>query len=163
MSGDLVRAHTTVGDLELTVLTDGTYLLDGGAMFGVVPKPLWEKRAPADAQNRILLGTNTVVVRTGRQTVAIETGIGNKLPENGRVQMYPCYSFEFHLILLTIDPDLGKQVIRRRATDPVDVRQTDLDALVEGNVDAGDASHLNLAFACGADSSRSRGPGRSGG
>jgi glyoxylase-like metal-dependent hydrolase (beta-lactamase superfamily II) len=81
---NLVRARTTLGDFELTVLTDGTYYLDGGAMFGVVPKPLWEKRAPADAQNRILLGTNTVVVRTGRRTVAIETGIGNKLPEKQR-------------------------------------------------------------------------------
>jgi glyoxylase-like metal-dependent hydrolase (beta-lactamase superfamily II) len=81
---NLVRARTTIGDFEVTILTDGTYYLDGGAMFGVVPKPLWEKRAPADAQNRILLGTNTVVVRTGRQTVAIETGIGNKLPEKLR-------------------------------------------------------------------------------
>jgi glyoxylase-like metal-dependent hydrolase (beta-lactamase superfamily II) len=79
-----VRARTTLGDFELTVLTDGTYYLDGGAMFGVVPKPLWQKRAPADDQNRILLGTNTVVVRTGQHTVAIETGIGNKLPENLR-------------------------------------------------------------------------------
>jgi glyoxylase-like metal-dependent hydrolase (beta-lactamase superfamily II) len=79
-----VRARTTLGDFELTVLTDGTYFLDGGAMFGVVPKPLWEKRAPADDQNRILLGTNTVVVRTGRHTIAIETGIGNKLPEKLR-------------------------------------------------------------------------------
>jgi len=82
---NLVRARTTLGDFEITVLTDGTYYLDGGAMFGVVPKPLWEKRAPADAQNRILLGTNTVVVRTGRHTVAIETGIGNKLSEKQRV------------------------------------------------------------------------------
>ena len=40
---DLVRGRTTVGDFELTICTDGTYLLDGGAMFGVVPKPLWEK------------------------------------------------------------------------------------------------------------------------
>src|ERR1700684_2487153 len=84
MSGDLVRAHTTVGDLDLTVLTDGTYLLDGGAMFGVVPKPLWEKRTPANERNQILLGTNTVVVRTGKHTVVIETGIGNKLPEKQR-------------------------------------------------------------------------------
>ena len=38
---------------------------------------------------------------------------GNKLPENGRVQMYPCHSFEFHLVLLTIDPDLGKPEIKR--------------------------------------------------
>jgi glyoxylase-like metal-dependent hydrolase (beta-lactamase superfamily II) len=81
---NLVRARTILGDFEITVLTDGTYFLDGGAMFGVVPKPLWEKRAPADEQNRILLGTNTVVVRTGKKTVAIETGIGNKLPEKLR-------------------------------------------------------------------------------
>ena len=78
-SADLVRARIPLGDFELTILSDGWYLLDGGAMFGVVPKPLWEKRAPADEQNRIFLGLNTVVVRTGRQTVAIETGIGNKL------------------------------------------------------------------------------------
>jgi glyoxylase-like metal-dependent hydrolase (beta-lactamase superfamily II) len=80
-SADLVRGRTTLGDFELTVLSDGTYYLDGGAMFGVVPRPLWEKRAPADAENRILLGLNTVVVRTGKLTVAIETGIGNKLSE----------------------------------------------------------------------------------
>src|SRR5690348_18079597 len=47
-------------------------------MFGVVPKTMWEKRAPADEQNRILLGLNTAIVRTGKHTVAIETGIGNK-------------------------------------------------------------------------------------
>jgi glyoxylase-like metal-dependent hydrolase (beta-lactamase superfamily II) len=80
----LVRARTTLGDFEISVLSDGPYLLDGGAMFGVVPKPLWEMRCPADALNRILLGTNTVVVRTGKHTVAIETGIGNKLPEKLR-------------------------------------------------------------------------------
>ncbi|MGD0797864.1 MAG: MBL fold metallo-hydrolase [Acidobacteriaceae bacterium] len=79
-STGLVRARAALGDFELTVCTDGTYLLDGGAMFGVVPKSLWQKRIPADAENRIKLGLNSVVVRTGRQTVLIETGIGNKLP-----------------------------------------------------------------------------------
>ena len=74
----LVRARTSVGDFEVIVCSDGSYRLDGGAMFGVVPKTLWEKRAPADDLNRILLGLNTVVVRTGKQTVVIETGIGNK-------------------------------------------------------------------------------------
>ncbi len=77
---NLVRGRATVGDFELTICTDGTYCLDGGAMFGVVPKPLWEKRAPADELNRVLLGANTVIVRTGKHTVAIETGLGNKLP-----------------------------------------------------------------------------------
>ena len=79
-SGDaeLVRGRRTLGDFELTFCSDGTYLLDGGAMFGVVPKTLWQKRAPADESNRILLGLNTVVVRTGKHVVLIETGIGNK-------------------------------------------------------------------------------------
>jgi glyoxylase-like metal-dependent hydrolase (beta-lactamase superfamily II) len=77
-ASELVRARANVGDFELIVCTDGTYRLDGGAMFGVVPKTLWQKRAPADPENRILLGLNTVVVRTGKHTVVIETGIGNK-------------------------------------------------------------------------------------
>ena len=78
-SADPIRGRTTLGDFELTILSDGFYFLDGGAMFGVVPRPLWEKRAPVDAENRILLGLNTVIVRTGKHTIAIETGIGNKL------------------------------------------------------------------------------------
>jgi glyoxylase-like metal-dependent hydrolase (beta-lactamase superfamily II) len=78
--GALIRARATLGDFDLTVCTDGSYLLDGGAMFGVVPKPLWQKRIHADAENRITLGLNSVVVRTGRHTVLIETGIGNKQP-----------------------------------------------------------------------------------
>ncbi len=83
-SHDLVRSRSRLGDFELTVLTDGFFFLDGGAMFGVVPKPMWEKHAPADEENRILLGTNTVVVRTGKHTVVIETGIGNKLSDRMR-------------------------------------------------------------------------------
>ena len=83
-ASDLVRARTQVGGFELTVCTDGTYRLDGGAMFGVVPKTLWQKRVQADDQNRILLGLNTVVVRTGSHTVVIETGIGNKQSEKMR-------------------------------------------------------------------------------
>ena len=70
---DLVRARRTVGDFELTICTDGSFLLDGGAMFGVVPKTLWSRRTPADEQNRVLLGTNCVVVRSGTAVVLIET------------------------------------------------------------------------------------------
>ena len=75
---DLLRGRLPVGDFELTFCSDGTYLLDGGAMFGVVPKTLWSKRATPDDQNRILLGLNTTIIRTGQATVLIETGIGNK-------------------------------------------------------------------------------------
>ena len=84
----LVRNRTSIGDFETTICTDGIYFLDGGAMFGVVPKPLWEKRAPADVQNRILLGTNVVVLRNGKQTIVIETGIGNKLFNKPQQQVY---------------------------------------------------------------------------
>jgi hypothetical protein len=58
---ELIRDRFNLGDLEIIILTDGHYYLDGGAMFGVVPKPMWEKRAPSDERNRILLGTNTLV------------------------------------------------------------------------------------------------------
>ena len=71
----------TLGDFELTLLSDGTYWLDGGAFFGVVPKPLWEKKMKPDERNRLAAGMNSVLVRTGKQTVLIETGMGNKLSE----------------------------------------------------------------------------------
>src|SRR5262245_20675890 len=71
----------SLGDFELTAVSDGTYLLDGGGYFGVVPKVLWEKKIPADELNRVRTGLNSVVVRNEEHTILIETGIGNKLPE----------------------------------------------------------------------------------
>ena len=66
------------GNLELVPLFDGFLRLDGGAMFGVVPKPLWEKRAPADEKNRILLGMRPLLVR-GDKTMIVDAGIGGKM------------------------------------------------------------------------------------
>src|SRR5438034_9806397 len=68
----------TFGDLELIPLIDGYFRLDGGAMFGVVPRPLWERRAPADDRNRIQLATRPLVVR-GEKTVTIDAGLGDKM------------------------------------------------------------------------------------
>jgi len=65
-----------LGRFELQVLSDGTFALDGGQMFGVVPKPLWEKKLPADSRNRVRLGLNCLLVRTDDHNVLIETGIG---------------------------------------------------------------------------------------
>ena len=70
-----------LGDFELTAVSDGTYYLDGGAFFGVVPKVMWERKVPADDKNRVPTGLNSIVVRTGEKTILIETGIGNKLPD----------------------------------------------------------------------------------
>lgn len=66
-----------LGNLELIPLLDGHFRLDGGAMFGVVPKPLWERRAPADDRNRIRLGLRPLLVR-GDKTLIIDAGIGGK-------------------------------------------------------------------------------------
>jgi glyoxylase-like metal-dependent hydrolase (beta-lactamase superfamily II) len=71
----------TLGDFELIAVSDGNYRLDGGAFFGVIPKVMWQKKVTADAENYVPVGLNSVVVRTGKQTILIETGIGNKLPE----------------------------------------------------------------------------------
>ena len=73
--------RTTIGDFELTVLSDGNYHLDGGTFFGVIPKIMWEKKMKPDEKNRIRTGLNSLLVRTGEQNVLIETGIGNKLSD----------------------------------------------------------------------------------
>src|SRR5690242_17178899 len=71
----------TIGDFELTALSDGLYPLDGGALFGVVPKVLWSKKLTADEKNLVWVGLNSVLVRTGEKNMLIETGVGNKLSE----------------------------------------------------------------------------------
>jgi glyoxylase-like metal-dependent hydrolase (beta-lactamase superfamily II) len=73
--------RTTLGDFELTIVSDGTYFLDAGAFFGVVPKTMWSKRIAPDEQNRLDAGLNSLLVRTGTKNILIETGIGNKLPD----------------------------------------------------------------------------------
>ncbi|HEX8030709.1 MAG TPA: methylmalonyl-CoA epimerase [Vicinamibacterales bacterium] len=69
----------TLGDFELITLSDGFIGLDGGAMFGVVPRTLWEKRLPPDDANRIPLGMRPLIVRTGGKTVIIDAGCGDKM------------------------------------------------------------------------------------
>lgn len=67
-----------LGEFELWTLSDGTFALDGGQVFGVVPKTLWEKKLPADSRNRVRMGLTCLLVRAGKHNVLIETGIGDK-------------------------------------------------------------------------------------
>jgi glyoxylase-like metal-dependent hydrolase (beta-lactamase superfamily II) len=71
----------TLGDFELSIYSDGTYPLDGGAFFGVVPKVMWSRKASADEKNYVQAGLNSLLIRTGEQTVLVETGMGNKLSD----------------------------------------------------------------------------------
>src|ERR1043165_825332 len=67
-----------LGDIKVLHIHGGNFCLDGGAMFGVVPKPLWEKKAPPDSRNRIRLAANSLLVRAANKNVVIETGNGTK-------------------------------------------------------------------------------------
>ena len=71
----------TLGNFELSVFSDGTYPLDGGAFFGVIPKVMWSRKAPADERNYVTTGLNSLFIRTGSHNVLVETGMGNKLSE----------------------------------------------------------------------------------
>ncbi len=70
-----------LGDFEMTALSDGRYPLDGGAFFGVIPKVMWSRKVQPDERNYVAAGLNSLLVRTGRENVLIETGMGNKLSE----------------------------------------------------------------------------------
>ncbi len=66
------------GDYRVEVVSDGEFRLDGGAMFGVVPRALWQRVAPPDAENRVRLNANCLFVETADERILIETGMGDK-------------------------------------------------------------------------------------
>jgi methylmalonyl-CoA epimerase len=77
-------ASLTLGNLRLTALHDGPFRLDGGAMFGVVPRPLWERLAPADDRHRIQLAMRPLLVEADWGRMLVDCGVGDKMPEKAR-------------------------------------------------------------------------------
>jgi glyoxylase-like metal-dependent hydrolase (beta-lactamase superfamily II) len=75
-----------LGRFRLSVLTDTLFRLDGGAMFGVVPRVLWEKKKPADEQHRIQMAAQSLLIEAEDALVLVDTGLGEKLDERGRAQ-----------------------------------------------------------------------------
>src|SRR5581483_8683755 len=67
-----------LGKFDIAIVSDGTVRFDGGAMFGVVPRVVWEKLFPPDEINRVTCGLKNLLVRTGKDNVLIDTGIGDK-------------------------------------------------------------------------------------
>ncbi|MGH9774510.1 MAG: MBL fold metallo-hydrolase [Candidatus Acidiferrales bacterium] len=67
-----------LGDLEFHIVTDGGFCLDGGAMFGVIPRPLWERKIAPDDRNRVRLEMNCLVIRAAGKLLLVETGAGEK-------------------------------------------------------------------------------------
>jgi glyoxylase-like metal-dependent hydrolase (beta-lactamase superfamily II) len=66
------------GDYRVEIVQDTEFHLDGGAMFGVVPRKLWARDCPPDDENRIRMNMNCVFIDTGSEKILIETGIGDK-------------------------------------------------------------------------------------
>jgi glyoxylase-like metal-dependent hydrolase (beta-lactamase superfamily II) len=72
-----------IGDMRLTFVSGGRLRIDGGNMFGVIPRVLWAQKSPPDELNRILLDTNCILVRTPQSLGLIDTGYGGKaLPKH---------------------------------------------------------------------------------
>ncbi|MFQ5646053.1 MAG: MBL fold metallo-hydrolase [bacterium] len=68
-----------IGSIAIDIVSDGLFALDGGAMFGVVPKTLWQKVAKVDKENRLLLGLNCLLIWTKHKTILVDVGLGTKL------------------------------------------------------------------------------------
>jgi glyoxylase-like metal-dependent hydrolase (beta-lactamase superfamily II) len=113
------------GRFHLDLVDGGRFRLDGGAMFGVVPKALWERQFPADARNRVRLASNCLLVRGGGYTALVEAGLGDKWDETARDRL-----------AIEDGPSLSEALAARGA------RPEEVDALV--------LSHLHFDHAGGA-------------
>lgn len=76
-----------LGDYRIEIIPDTEFRLDGGAMFGVVPRVVWERVSPPDDANRIQLNMNCLFIETPREKILVETGIGEKWTEK-QTQLY---------------------------------------------------------------------------
>ncbi|MGD9345735.1 MAG: MBL fold metallo-hydrolase [Candidatus Aminicenantes bacterium] len=79
-----------LGQFQIFGLRDGFFYLDGGAMFGVVPKPLWVKVFPADELNRIQMGLNSILIEGDTDLILVDTGVGSLIPP----KFYDYYAIE---------------------------------------------------------------------
>jgi glyoxylase-like metal-dependent hydrolase (beta-lactamase superfamily II) len=73
--------HLKLGSIDLYSLSDGTIRLDGGALFGVVPRVIWEKIHAPDDRNRVLLEVNPLLICAGGDRILVDTGMGDKWGE----------------------------------------------------------------------------------
>ncbi len=86
-----------IGPYELHAIETGRFALDGGAMFGVVPRPLWEKTNPPDGKNRITLAARALLLKGNGRTVLIDTGNGAKFNEK-LTSIYRIEMAEYNLV-----------------------------------------------------------------
>jgi glyoxylase-like metal-dependent hydrolase (beta-lactamase superfamily II) len=79
-----MRPLCKIGKFEILLHNHGCFKLDGGAMFGVVPRPLWEKKIVPDARGRIRMSTVSLLIRDHQRCILVDTGCGDKWDEKLR-------------------------------------------------------------------------------
>jgi len=109
-----------LGSMTISWLCGGDFELDGGTMYGAVPKILWQKKYPADRNNYIKLLNAPLLLRTGTQTIVVDTGLGNKLNDKQRQIFRVCRQWSM------LD-DLAKIGISREDVDVVILTHCDFD------------------------------------
>lgn len=95
-----------VGEYDIFLLSEGSFHLDGGAVFGAIPRPQWEKKFPPDKHNRVRLGLNQLLIRGPNALVLCDTGIGTKLTSR-QCELYgieKLYSWSERLAPLGLTP-----------------------------------------------------------
>lgn len=102
-----------IGKYNLKILNSGFIGLDGGAMFGIIPKPLWQKTNPPDELNRVTLATRNLLLESDSKKLLIDTGMGNKWDDKSKdiYRIDPNLVLERELIVLGIKPEEITDVI----------------------------------------------------
>lgn len=103
-----------LGSLNVHVVSDGTFKMDAGALFGVIPKPLWERKVRADRRNRVQMGLNCLLIQSNGKNILVDAGVGKKEPDKlkdiygisaGKLQrslkQYGLTPKDIHIVILT--------------------------------------------------------------
>lgn len=106
-----------IGKYKLSLFVSGYFSLDGGAMFGIIPKPLWSKTNPADEQNRVRLATRHLILQSDNRNIIIDTGMGNKWDDKSK---------SIYNINSTPEPELEPELNNITASSITDVLLTHL-------------------------------------
>jgi glyoxylase-like metal-dependent hydrolase (beta-lactamase superfamily II) len=102
-----------IGRIRVHTLNDGFFAMDGGAMFGIVPKPLWSRDAPADDRNRIRMSLQCPLAIDGKDVTLIDTGLGDRLSEREQeiYRVERAGGLEADLARIGIEPEDVTQVV----------------------------------------------------
>lgn len=128
-----------IGDYKLYSIQTGLFKLDGGAMFGVVPKALWNKTNPADELNRINMCSRSLLLSNGKQNILIDTGVGTKLSK----KLNEIYSLDY--TDFTLENSLNKHGFKREDITDIILTHLHFDH-AGGNTYYGEGGEVKLSF-----------------